>query len=91
MQTQYPELAPQETQGTLLIVDDDEINRAILEQIFSPFYAVRQAEDGQEGLEAILAAPEQLCAVLRSGKYTIHCGGALAQREHLTDFPAADL
>ena len=34
---------------------------------------------------------KQLCAVLRSGKYTIHCGGALAQREHLTDFPAADL
>ena len=47
---------------TLLIVDDDEINRAILEQIFSPFYGNRQAENGREGLEAILAAPEQLCA-----------------------------
>ena len=34
---------------------------------------------------------KQLYAVLRSGKYTIHCGGARALREHLTDFPAADL
>ena len=48
----------------ILIVDDDPINRAILEQIFSPYYDVREAEDGREGLELILAGPEQLCAVL---------------------------
>ena len=49
---------------TLLIVDDDPINRAILEQIFAPHYTIEQAEDGQEGLEKILAQPDRLCAVL---------------------------
>ena len=64
MEGQYLNPAADTAQSTLLIVDDDEINRAILEQIFAPYYAIRQAEDGQEGLEAILAAPEPLCAVL---------------------------
>ncbi len=50
--------------GALLIVDDDEINRGILDNIFSPYYAIREAENGREGLDAILAAPQALCAVL---------------------------
>lgn len=55
-----------EEQGreTLLIVDDDAINRAILEQIFAPDHIVLEAEDGQAGLREILAAPDRLCAVL---------------------------
>ena len=64
MEAQYFGPVSDGCQNTLLIVDDDEINRAILEQIFDPYYTIRQAEDGQEGLEAILAAPEELCAVL---------------------------
>ena len=48
----------------LLIVDDDAINRAILEQIFSPRYQIREAADGREGLRELLARPEELCAVL---------------------------
>lgn len=64
MEGEYFGAAGGAAQETLLIVDDDEINRAILEQIFAPYYTIRQAEDGQEGLEAILAAPEELCAVL---------------------------
>ena len=48
----------------LLIVDDDAINRAILEQIFAEDYAVLEAENGRAGLEKILEAPERLCAVL---------------------------
>ena len=50
--------------GTVLIVDDDAINRAVLEQIFAPDYDIREAEDGQAGLAAIRAAGEELCAVL---------------------------
>ena len=50
--------------GRLLIVDDDAINRAILENIFAPFYAIDEAEDGDEGLAKILARPERFCAVL---------------------------
>ena len=50
--------------NTLLIVDDDAINRGILEAIFSPAYAIKEAEDGKKGLNMILAQPEQFCAVL---------------------------
>ena len=54
----------QDRNGLLLIVDDDVINRAILEQIFAPHYGILQAENGRVGLEQILAGPERLCAVL---------------------------
>ncbi len=50
--------------GSLLIVDDDAINRAILENLFAPFYPIEEAEDGDEGLARILAHPERFCAVL---------------------------
>ena len=49
---------------TLLIVDDDAINRAILEQIFSPDYHIQEAENGRDGLQAILSGPDRFCAVL---------------------------
>lgn len=48
----------------LLIVDDDAINRAILERIFAEDHAILEAEDGRTGLETILSAPDRLCAVL---------------------------
>lgn len=49
---------------TMLIVDDDIINRSILENIFSRYYRIEEAEDGSEGLEKILSNPDRLCAVL---------------------------
>ena len=49
---------------TVLIVDDDEINRAILENIFSRYYDIQEAEDGRAGLWELLAGPERFCAVL---------------------------
>ena len=49
---------------TLLIVDDDAINRAILEEIFSPRYQILEAENGLIGLREILEGPERLSAVL---------------------------
>lgn len=51
-------------QGVLLIVDDDGVNRMILEQIFADDYVVLEAENGRSGLEEILSGPERLCAVL---------------------------
>ena len=56
--------APFAVSQTMLIVDDDFINRSILEHIFSPYYQIEEAEDGKEGLERILHNPERLCAVL---------------------------
>ena len=55
---------PGEERDILLIVDDDAINRAILEQIFADDYVVLEAENGRAGLARILEGPERLCAVL---------------------------
>ncbi len=49
---------------SLLIVDDEEINRAILANIFSDQYRILEAGDGQAGLAAILAHASSLSAVL---------------------------
>lgn len=51
-------------QSTLLIVDDDAVNRGILENLFSAYYTVDEAENGRDGLDKIVAKPEQYCAVL---------------------------
>ena len=57
-------MKPYKPGETLLIIDDDAINRAILEEIFSPFYQIKERENGRAGLEEILTGPERLCAVL---------------------------
>lgn len=49
---------------TLLIVDDDAINRGILENIFLPFYSIEEAENGKIGLEKLQENQEKFCAVL---------------------------
>ncbi|WP_297211152.1 HD domain-containing phosphohydrolase [uncultured Flavonifractor sp.] len=51
-------------ENTLLIVDDEEINRAILANLFESEYKIIQAEDGQAGLEAIQTYGEELSAIL---------------------------
>ncbi len=48
----------------ILIVDDDEINRGILDNIFSPYYSIDEACDGEEGLKKILGDKDKYCAVL---------------------------
>lgn len=59
----YPDLASR-VPTTLLVVDDDEMNRCILGNIFASHYSIQEAANGKEGLEMILAGPEKLCAVL---------------------------
>lgn len=49
---------------TLLIVDDQEVNRAILANIFEPEYRIMEADDGLTGLAAIQAYGPSICAVL---------------------------
>ena len=51
-------------EDTILIVDDEEVNRAILANLFSRDYAILEAEDGAAGLEAALARASSLSAVL---------------------------
>ena len=49
---------------TILVVDDDEINRGILENIFCSSYQIDEAENGKIGLGKILKSPDKFCAVL---------------------------
>ncbi len=50
--------------GIMLIVDDNEINRAILEEIFKREYEIEEAENGQECLEKLFQYKDSICAVL---------------------------
>ena len=49
---------------TILIVDDEAINRAILSNIFGRDYSILEAEDGQSGLDLILEQQGTLSAIL---------------------------
>lgn len=50
--------------NTVLIVDDDPVNRKVLGKIFSAYYRVEEAENGREGINKLLAGPQYYCAVL---------------------------
>lgn len=49
---------------SILIVDDDPVNRMILRKLFSSYYTVIEAEDGYAGMEQILHGDNRLCAIL---------------------------
>ncbi len=53
-----------EVPNTLVIIDDSDINRAVLESIFSDVYAIEHASDGREGLELLQRGKDDVCAVL---------------------------
>lgn len=48
----------------MLIIDDDEFNRVILDNLFSDFYTVEEAGNGKIGLDMIAAAPNRYSVVL---------------------------
>ena len=50
--------------GKLLIVDDDDINLAILENVFAPDFSVETAYNGREALDIVYSGQEDICAVL---------------------------
>ena len=49
---------------TILIIDDDQINRKILGKIFSDTYEIREAENGNMGMAQILSNRGSFCAIL---------------------------
>lgn len=73
--------------GRLLIIDDDAINRAILDNIFSPYYETEEAEDAREGLDKILARPDAYCAVLLDVIMPEMNGLEVLERLHSRSFP----
>lgn len=50
--------------GTILIIDDDPINRKVLGKLFSDYYSIEEAADGQTGLARILEPGRPFCAIL---------------------------
>lgn len=50
--------------NSLLIIDDDEMNRAVLTNIFAATYAIETAENGREGLARLRRHRQDLCAIL---------------------------
>ncbi len=47
----------------VLIIDDDEINREILSNIFSPYYCIEEAENGKIGIEKIEKYQKNISAI----------------------------
>lgn len=50
--------------NTILVVDDEEINRAILSNLLSDSYKIEEAKNGQDALSKLIASPRKYCAVL---------------------------
>ena len=74
--------------NTLLIIDDDAVNRMILKEIFQDAYTIIEAENGREGLEMILERKNQICAVLLDVIMPVMDGMELLKelnRQKLTD------
>lgn len=49
---------------TLLIIDDNEINRVILREIFSQGYRIKEASNGAEGWKQLEEHQDRVCAIL---------------------------
>lgn len=64
MAEQYLSPTDNEASSTILIVDDDPINRKILGKMFSKFYAIKEAADGCAGMSQLLDPNNHFCAVL---------------------------
>lgn len=64
MEQMYNSLINKPTADSILIVDDDPVNRKILGKLFSTYYTIIEAADGHAGMEQILEKKNQICAVL---------------------------
>ncbi len=52
------------SKNSILIVDDDFINRELLKNIFSSQYTFEEAENGKDGLQQIYQHMDKLCAII---------------------------
>lgn len=66
--------------NTMLIVDDDELNRDLLAMIFEPDHTILHAENGLEGLQVFAEHEEDICAILLDMVMPIMDGMAMLTR-----------
>ena len=64
METKYNNRITDIGADKILIVDDDPVNRKILGKLFSTYYTVIEAENGNDGMSQILMEESKLCAIL---------------------------
>ena len=50
--------------NTILIVDDEDINREILANLFEEEFQTEEAENGVVALQKVLTRPQEYCAIL---------------------------
>ena len=72
--------SPSSMLNTLLIVDDSEMNRAILAEIFKQSYFILEAGDGAEGLRLLEEHRSQVCAVLLDVQMPVMDGMEMLRR-----------
>ena len=53
-----------ESEKSILVVDDNAINREVLREILKTEYSVREAENGEEALRIMREMPDRILAVL---------------------------
>ena len=54
----------EQNKNCILIIEDDDLNRAVLQSVFEDDYEILEAADGQEGLEQLKANEDRICAIL---------------------------
>jgi len=64
MEQMYSGRITNTTADSILIVDDDPVNRKILGKLFATFYTIIEAADGFAGMEQILKKKNRICAIL---------------------------
>lgn len=64
MEQIYNNLRSSGKDDSILIADDDPVNRKILGKLFSTYYSIIEAADGHNGMEQILGKKNQICAIL---------------------------
>ncbi len=73
--------------NTLILIDDDSMNRDILKEIFKTEYSFLEAENGLEGLQLIEDYSEQICAIVLDVSMPVMNGIELLRILHSRGIP----
>lgn len=81
-------LNSQKAPDTIVIVDDNELNRDVLNNIFAADFFIKTAENGQEALEKIREHESDICAILLDVCMPVMDGMAVLEELARQDLPS---